>query len=308
MAIIVIINGPNLNMLGKREVGIYGGQTLENINLQIKEKADSFDVKTEFFQSNSESEIISYIHSCNGRVDGVMINAGAFTHYSYAIRDAIASITVPVIEVHISNIFKREEFRHESVIAPVCIGQICGFGSTGYILALKSLLNECEYDLWTLEDEEKESIKRKFLVISGPNLNLLGNRNIAIYGLGIKLDDIHNQLEDVATKLNIEVEHCQFNHEGDIIDALQESTAKYNGIIINAGALAHYSYSLRSAIGTTLLPCIEVFLTNVHKREKFRHQSVISAVCLGVIGGFGAKSYLLALDSLESLTNTKPKL
>lgn len=307
MPTIAIINGPNLNMLGKREVGIYGGQTLGDINLKIKEKADSLDVKTEYFQSNSESEIVSYIHECNGKVDGIMINAGAFTHYSYALRDAIASITVPVIEVHISNIFKREEFRHESVIAPVCMGQICGFGATGYLLALKSLLDEKQYDLWAVDKEQKIK-KRKFLVISGPNLNLLGNRNISIYGLGVTLEDIHNQLDDLANKLNIEVDNCQFNHEGDIIDTLQESTAKYDGIIINAGALAHYSYSLRSAIGTTLLPCIEVFLTNVHKREKFRHQSVISAVCVGAIGGFGAKSYLLALDSLESLTNTTSKL
>lgn len=301
---IVIINGPNLNMLGKREVGIYGGQTLEDFNLKIKEKADSLNVETEFFQSNSESEIVSYIHSCNGRVDGVMINAGAFTHYSYAIRDAIASITVPVIEVHISNIYKREEFRHESVIAPVCIGQICGFGLTSYMLALKSLLDEIDYNIWLVEDDKKEEKRRKFLVISGPNLNLLGNRNINIYGLGITLDSIHQQLGEVADKLDVEVDAFQFNHEGDIIDKLQESTGKYDGIIINAGALAHYSYTLRSAIGTTLLPCIEVFLTNVHKRESFRHRSVISAVCVGSVGGFGAKSYLLALDSLESLTNT----
>lgn len=304
MITIAIINGPNLNMLGKREVGIYGGQTLEDINLRIKEKADSLNVKTEYFQSNSESDIVSYIHSCNNKIDGIMINAGAFTHYSYALRDAIASITVPVIEVHISNIFKREEFRHKSVIAPVCVGQICGFGATGYLLALKSLLNETEYDLWP-KQENKNIKRRKFLVISGPNFNLLGDRDISIYGQGLKLENIHEQLKDVSKKLDIDVEYCQFNHEGDIIDTLQKTTGVYDGIIINAGALAHYSYSLRSAIGTTLLPCIEVFLTNVHKREKFRHLSVISAVCLGAISGFGAKSYLLALDSLESLTNTK---
>jgi len=306
MLTIVIINGPNLNMLGKREVGIYGGKTLDDINLEIKENADALHVETEYFQSNSESDIVSFIHECNGRVDGIMINAGAFTHYSYALRDAIASITVPVIEVHISNIYKREEFRHKSVIAPVCIGQICGFGARGYILALKSLLNESTYNLWP-QQKNKSRKKRKFLVISGPNFNLLGDRNIAIYGQGIKLENIHEQLNDVAGNLDIEVEYYQFNHEGDIIDNLQKSTDLYDGIIINAGALAHYSYSLRSAIGTTLLPCIEVFLTNIHKREKFRHQSVISAVCLGSINGFGAKSYVLALDALESLTNTKVK-
>jgi len=307
MVTIAIIHGPNLNMLGKREVGIYGGQTLDDVNRSIKEKADSLEVKTEYFQSNSESDIVSYLHQCNGRVDGIMINAGAFTHYSYSLRDAIASITVPVIEVHISNIYKREEFRHKSVIAPVCVGQICGFGTTGYLLALKSLLSESKYDLWP-KQQEKNTKKRKFLVISGPNLNLLGDRNIAVYGQEHKLENIFGQLKDVAHNLDIEVEHFQFNHEGDIVDTLQKSTGNYDGIIINAGALAHYSYSLRSAIGTTLLPCIEVFLTNVHKREEFRHKSVISAVCLGAIGGFGAKSYLLALDSLESLTNIESKL
>ncbi len=143
----VVIHGPNLNMLGKREVGIYGGKTLDDINNEIKEVAKKLDVNLECMQSNSETEIVTYIQNCYERIDGIIINAGAFTHYSIALRDAIASIQsarkkIPTIEVHISNIFKREKFRHLSVIAPVCSGQICGLGAKGYILALKSLVEE----------------------------------------------------------------------------------------------------------------------------------------------------------------------
>jgi 3-dehydroquinate dehydratase-2 len=141
---------------------------------------------------------------------------------------------------------------------------------------------------------------KTFLVISGPNLNLLGTRKISIYGEG-SLDDIHKGLRARAEELGVEVDGRQSNSEGAIIDSLQEATEKYDGVIINAGALAHYSYALRSAIGAMLLPCVEVFISNVHAREEFRHRSVIAPVCVGVIGGFGKKSYLLALDALAHL-------
>lgn len=129
-------------MLGKREIGIYGGKTMEDINAEVKQEADKLGVSVEFFQSNSEGELVSYIQQCNERVKGIILNAGAYTHYSIALRDAIASIKVSVVETHISNIYKREAFRHVSVIAPVCIGQICGLGSQGYILALRALMEE----------------------------------------------------------------------------------------------------------------------------------------------------------------------
>ena len=139
---ILIINGPNLNMLGIREPEIYGKETLEDIYTKIKSKADSLGVETEFFQSNIEGEIINAIHQSMNKFDEIIMNPGAFTHYSYAIRDAISSINVPVIEIHLSNIHKREEFRHRSVTAPACVGQICGLGSNGYIYALEELCNE----------------------------------------------------------------------------------------------------------------------------------------------------------------------
>ncbi len=142
-----IVHGPNLNMLGKREIGIYGGKTMEDINDEVAKEAEKLGVSVEFFQSNSEGALVSFIQECRGRVKGVVINAGAYTHYSIALRDAILSSQVRVVEAHISNIYKRESFRHLSVIAPACIGQICGLGSHGYILALRALTEE-KLDPW----------------------------------------------------------------------------------------------------------------------------------------------------------------
>ena len=143
---------------------------------------------------------------------------------------------------------------------------------------------------------------KKFLVVSGPNLNLLGTRKVSIYGEG-SLEDIHNGLRKRAEELDVLVDCRQYNSEGAIIDCLQKAPGEYAGVIINAGALAHYSYALRSAIGSMLLPCVEVFISNVHAREEFRHKSVIAPVCVGVIGGFGKQSYILALEALVNLEN-----
>lgn len=138
---IAVIHGPNLNLLGKREVGIYGGQTMEDINADVASAARNLGVDVEFYQSNSEGDLVTYIQNCLGRVAGIVINAGAYTHYSIAVRDAIAAVKIPTAEVHISNIYQREPFRHTSVIAPVCIGQISGFGGYGYVLALQALVH-----------------------------------------------------------------------------------------------------------------------------------------------------------------------
>lgn len=144
---VAVVHGPNLNMLGKREIGIYGGKTMEQINSEVAAEARRLDVSIEFFQSNSEGALIDFLHGCAGRIDGIVLNAGAYTHYSVAIRDAIGAIKIPTIEVHISNIFKRESFRHVSFIAPVCVGQICGFGSHSYVLGLRALM-ETAIDPW----------------------------------------------------------------------------------------------------------------------------------------------------------------
>ena len=133
---ILILNGANLNMLGKREPDIYGSDTLEQLNDEIRAKAEIMGIETDFAQSNIEGELVNCIHNAQNHYDGIILNAGAFTHYSYAIRDAVSSVNMPVIEVHLSNLHAREEFRHESVIAEVCMGQIAGFGKYSYILAL----------------------------------------------------------------------------------------------------------------------------------------------------------------------------
>ncbi|MCX8124613.1 MAG: type II 3-dehydroquinate dehydratase [Spirochaetes bacterium] len=138
--IIHVIHGPNLNLLGEREPAIYGTLTLEDINNKIFEFAKSQKCEVNCFQSNSEGEIIDYIQK-NRNCDGFVINPGAYTHTSIAIRDCIASTGLPTVEVHLSNIHSRERFRRHSYIAPVCIGQICGFGYYSYILALKALLH-----------------------------------------------------------------------------------------------------------------------------------------------------------------------
>ncbi len=133
----LFINGVNLNMTGVREKGIYDPLTLDEINLEITNRFK--DDICEFFQSNIEGEICSQIQNAQSEgFDGIILNAGAFTHYSYAIRDAIASVSVPVIEVHMSNVHSREEFRHKSVISEVCKGVICGFGKNSYVLAAQS--------------------------------------------------------------------------------------------------------------------------------------------------------------------------
>ena len=134
---ILILNGANLNMLGMREPEIYGYETLEQINQEIRAHAESLGLEIDFVQSNIEGEIINYIHRTQDKYDGIILNAGAFTHYSYAIRDAVISVSTPVIEVHLSNIYARDEFRHSSVIAGVCMGQISGFDKHSYMLALE---------------------------------------------------------------------------------------------------------------------------------------------------------------------------
>lgn len=133
---VLVIHGPNLNLLGTREPEVYGRTTLEAINAMLEKEAQSLGVEIEFFQSNVEGELVSAIQKARGRVDVIILNAAAYTHTSIALRDAISAVAIPTIEVHLSNVHAREEFRRHSYIAPVAVGQISGFGAESYRLAL----------------------------------------------------------------------------------------------------------------------------------------------------------------------------
>lgn len=137
------LNGPNLNRLGKREPEIYGKETLADVQAKLEQLAESFGATVDFRQSNHEGQLIDWIHeAADTNISGIVFNPGAYTHTSVALRDAIASVDVPVIEVHISNIHKREAFRHHSYLAPECVGQISGLGTKGYELALRAFLEK----------------------------------------------------------------------------------------------------------------------------------------------------------------------
>ncbi len=158
---IVVIQGPNLNMLGIREQNIYGPMKLEDIHAQMKSFADQNKIEIEFFQSNLEGEIVDKIQECLGDADGIIINPAAYTHTSIAIRDAIAAINLPTLEVHLSNIHQREEFRHKSLIAPVCMGQILGMGPFGYHLAMMGMVQRLSEKAAMEEAQSKAKAEKK---------------------------------------------------------------------------------------------------------------------------------------------------
>ena len=139
----LVINGPNLNMLGTREPEKYGTTTLADIEKEIEAHAKKKGVEVDFYQSNIEGEIVTAIQKAKGIYDGIIINPAAYTHTSVALRDVILAVELPAVEIHLSNIHSREEFRHHSFTAPVCVGQITGFGKFGYIMALDAIANHC---------------------------------------------------------------------------------------------------------------------------------------------------------------------
>jgi 3-dehydroquinate dehydratase-2 len=138
---ILVLHGPNLNLLGQREPGIYGSLTLAEINNLLAAQASKLQVKVSAIQSNHEGALVDSIHGAWGQHNGILINAGAYTHTSIALRDALAGVNLPTVEVHLSNIYRREEFRHHSFIASVAMGQISGFGAQSYILGLQALVH-----------------------------------------------------------------------------------------------------------------------------------------------------------------------
>ncbi len=139
---ILYLNGPNLNLLGTREPEKYGRTTLPEIESRVRHRAAALEVEIEFRQSNLEGELVDWVQQAKGQFDWIILNAAAYTHTSIALRDAIAAIQVPTIEIHLSNVHAREEFRHKSLIAPVCRGQITGFGANSYLLALEAVVSD----------------------------------------------------------------------------------------------------------------------------------------------------------------------
>jgi 3-dehydroquinate dehydratase-2 len=136
---VLVLHGSSINWLGKREPGLYGTFTMEDVNTALKELAKELDIELKIYQTNWEGQIVDWIQQESEWADAILINPGAFTHYCYSLRDAIASVKLPAVEVHVTNIHARESFRHESVIVPVCVGQIAGFGLNSYLLALRAL-------------------------------------------------------------------------------------------------------------------------------------------------------------------------
>ncbi len=138
---ILVLNGPNLNLLGQREPAVYGRTTLAEIEAKVRERAAARGAQVDFRQTNLEGELVTWIQQAKGRFDAIVLNAAAYTHTSVALRDAIAAVGIPTIEIHLSNVHAREEFRHRSLIAPVCVGQITGFGANSYLLAVEAAVS-----------------------------------------------------------------------------------------------------------------------------------------------------------------------
>lgn len=287
-----VVHGPNLNMLGKREVGIYGAKSMEDINREVASEADALGVSVEFFQSNSEGELITFVQQCRGRTAGIVLNAGAYTHYSIALRDAVSSCEVPTVEVHISNIHKREAFRHLSMIAPVCIGQISGFGSFSYILGLRALAGHFPGCTWAAgaayagtaplprsaplpagappaspaagrhpeaqppslaDGSPAGTAPKRLLAIIGPDETPA--ENVSPEAARRHLE---RHLQQLAEKAGIDIDGRFAEDESDIIEGLRHAQGKYQGIIINAGSLSRGCPALHDALEETGLPCAAV--------------------------------------------------
>ena len=295
---VLVLNGPNLNLLGRREPEIYGSVTLAQVSQSLSQTGERWGVAVDFRQSNSEAMLIDAAQEAIPDFDAVIINAGGLSHTSVSLRDALAMLSVPVVEVHITNIHAREEFRHHSYISEVAGAVIVGAGTNGYLLALEHVATLVGSAPLHEPAVTTGAPIASALMLSGPNLNLLGSREPAIYG-HVTLAQIRDRVTADAVRLGVTVDFRQSNSEGTLIDAVQQAMNAFDAVIINPAGLSFASVSLRDALAMLPVPVTEVHISNIMARPaEYLHHSLISAVATTVIMGAGAHGYELALHQL----------
>lgn len=298
---ILVLNGPNLNLLGQREPALYGSKTLADVHADLLAAAQHSGATIDFRQSNNEGVLIDAVQEAMTDFDGVIINPGGLSHSSVSLRDALAMLSVPVVEVHITNILAREKFRHHSYISGIATAVIVGAGTGGYELALAHLLK-----LLSVQTTEPTPASRaaSVLMLSGPNLNFLGLREPKIYGHDT-LADIEQQANIKADHLDLNLDFRQSNSEAVLIEAAQEAMSHFDALVINPAGLTFTSVALRDALAMLQVPVIELHISNVMAREEYLHHSLISPIATAIIMGAGVNGYLLALDHVSRLMRVR---
>jgi 3-dehydroquinate dehydratase II len=295
---VLVLNGPNLNFLGRREPDIYGTVTLAQVSESLSQAGEGCGVAVDFRQSNSESVLIDAAQEAMSDFDAVIINAGGLSHSSVSLRDALAMLSVPVVEVHITNIHAREQFRHHSYVSEVARAVIVGAGTNGYRLALDHVVGLIAATPFRGPAVCPGAPIASALMLSGPNLNLLGSREPDIYG-HVTLAQTRERVTAEAVRLGVTVDFRQSNNEGALIDAVQEAMSAFDTVIINPAGLSFTSVSLRDALAMLPVPVTEVHISNIMARPaEYLHHSLISAVATTVIMGAGTHGYELALQQL----------
>jgi 3-dehydroquinate dehydratase-2 len=303
-ASILVVNGPNLNFLGRREPALYGSVTLAHVNESLTVEAGRHGVTIDFRQSNSEGVLIDAVQEAMTAFDAVIINPGGLSHTSVALRDALAMISVPIIEVHVTNIHAREAFRHHSFISGVAKTVIVGAGTNGYLLALahamELLSTRLPHPVEAASARAGDGQPASVLVLNGPNLNFLGTREPDIYG-HVTLAEVREQVIAESGRLGVAADFRHSNSEGILIDAAQEAMTDFAAVIINPAGLSFTSVALRDSLSMLPVPVIELHLTNIMAREEYLHHSYISPIATSVIMGAGTHGYALALRQVAHL-------
>jgi 3-dehydroquinate dehydratase, type II len=298
---VLVLNGPNLNFLGRREPALYGSVTLDAITESLARLAELRGVGLDCRQSNSEGVLIDAAQEAMSDFDAVIINAGGLSHTSVALRDALAMLPVPVVEVHVTNIHARETFRHHSYISDVATAVIVGAGTNGYILALEHVLSLLPTARPVTSAGPRGRSQASALVLSGPNLNFLGRREPDVYG-NVTLEQIGERVAAEAARLGLTADFRQSNSESQLVDAAQEAMSAFEAVIINPAGLSFTSVPLRDALAMLPVPVIEVHITNIMARQaEYLHHSHISPIATAVIMGAGAHGYELALQQVAHL-------